>query len=62
MGEMSANTTDTGDITRTTLTVLFIGMLINASFWILRPFLRSIVWATTIVVATWPTLRWLQDD
>jgi predicted PurR-regulated permease PerM len=43
-----------------TLAVLFIGMLIMASFWILRPFLTSIVWATMIVVATWPILMWLQ--
>ena len=57
---MDANTPDTRDITRTTLAVLFIGMLITASFWILRPFLTSIVWATMIVIATWPILLWLQ--
>ena len=33
------------DLTRTTLGVLFIGALIAASFWILRPFLGAIVWA-----------------
>lgn len=49
------------DITRTTLAVLFIGILIAASFWILRPFLTSIVWASIIVVATWPILLWLQN-
>ena len=48
------------DITRTTLAVLFIGMFIAASFWILRPFLTSIIWATIIVVATWPVLLKLQ--
>jgi len=48
------------DITRTTLAVLFIGILIAASFWILRPFLTSIIWATIIVVATWPLLLKLQ--
>jgi len=57
---MDANTPDTRDITRTTLAVLFIGMLITASFWILRPFLTSIVWATMIVIATGPILLWLQ--
>ncbi len=46
----------TQDITRTTLAVLFIGMLIAASFWILKPFLTSILWAAMIVVATWPIL------
>lgn len=48
------------DITRTTLAVLFIGILIAASVWILRPFMTSIVWATIIVVATWPILRKLE--
>lgn len=48
------------DITRTTLAVLFIAILIAASGWILRPFITSIVWATIIVVATWPILRKLE--
>ena len=48
------------DITRTTLAVLFIGILIAASFWILRPFLTAIIWATIIVIATWPLLLKLQ--
>ena len=51
------------DLTRTTLAVLFITALIGASFWILRPFLAASVWATMIVVATWPLMlrvqRWL---
>jgi predicted PurR-regulated permease PerM len=57
---MSSNTSANGDITRVTLAVLFIGTLIAASFWILRPFLTAIVWAAMIVVATWPALLWLQ--
>ncbi|MFZ2196812.1 MAG: AI-2E family transporter YdiK [Thermodesulfovibrionales bacterium] len=48
------------DITRTILAVLFIAILISASFWILRPFLTSIVWAAIIVVATWPVLLKVQ--
>ena len=48
------------DITHTTLSVLFIGILIASSFWILRPFLISIIWALLIVVATWPVLLKLQ--
>ena len=51
------------DITRITLAVLFIGMLMAASFWIIRPFLMALIWATTIVVATWPIMllfqKWL---
>jgi predicted PurR-regulated permease PerM len=48
------------DLTRTMLAVLLIVMLIVASFWILRPFLLSIVWAMMIVVATWPLMLTLQ--
>ncbi|HZV82107.1 MAG TPA: AI-2E family transporter, partial [Geobacteraceae bacterium] len=48
------------DITRTTLAVLFIGILIAATFWILRPFLTAIIWATMIVVTTWPVMLSVQ--
>ena len=48
------------DITRTTLAVLFIGGLIAASFWVMRPFLPAIVWAITLVIATWPLMTWVQ--
>jgi predicted PurR-regulated permease PerM len=44
------------DITRGVLAVLFIVGLIGASLWILRPFIGAIVWAATIVVATWPMM------
>lgn len=44
------------DLTRTVLAVLSIGMLIAASFWIVRPFLPAIIWATMIVVASWPLM------
>jgi predicted PurR-regulated permease PerM len=51
------------DLTRDTLAVVFLFALIAASFWILWPFLGAVVWATMIVVATWPVLlmvqRWL---
>jgi predicted PurR-regulated permease PerM len=48
------------DITRVVLAVLFILVLIGSSLWILLPFLAAIVWAGTIVVATWPLMIWLQ--
>lgn len=48
------------DLTRIVLGVLTIGGLTLASFWVLRPFLLSGIWATMIVVATWPTLRAVQ--
>src|SRR5262245_13920242 len=44
------------DLTRTVLAVLFIGALILASVWILRPFLAPMIWATMIVVSTWPMM------
>jgi predicted PurR-regulated permease PerM len=44
------------DITRNVLAVLFIMTLIGSSIWILRPFIGAIVWAATIVVATWPLM------
>ena len=48
------------DLARNTLGVLFIGGLIVAAFWVLRPFIGPAIWATTIVVATWPLMRRLQ--
>jgi predicted PurR-regulated permease PerM len=44
------------DITRITLAVLFIGLMIFASLWVLWPFMAATVWATMIVVATWPMM------
>ena len=53
------------DLARTTLQLLFLAALIAASFWILRPFLMALAWATMIVVATWPLMlyvpAWLGD-
>lgn len=48
------------ELARITLSVLTIGALILGSLWILRPFLGAVIWATMVVVATWPMLRWLQ--
>jgi predicted PurR-regulated permease PerM len=48
------------DLTRTMLAVLFIAGLIAASLAVLQPFLAATVWAATLVVATWPLLRWLE--
>ncbi len=45
------------ELGRITLSVLFIGGLIGGSLWILSPFLGAFIWATMIVVATWPMLR-----
>jgi predicted PurR-regulated permease PerM len=48
------------DLTRILLAVAGIGSLLASAFFVLRPFLPSLVWATMIVVATWPMLRALE--
>ena len=48
------------DLARITLVVVAIGSLMVTSLWILRPFLPAVIWATMIVVATWPLLLALQ--
>ena len=47
------------DVTRIVLLVLVIAMLLAGSLWTLLPFLGALIWATTIVIATWPALLWL---
>jgi predicted PurR-regulated permease PerM len=48
------------DLTRTTLAVLFISGLIAASLWVMEPFLPAIVWAVTLVIATWSLMLRVQ--
>ena len=50
----SATTPNAPNLTRTTLAVLCIGILIIAGFMVLRPFLSSLIWAAMTVIATWP--------
>jgi predicted PurR-regulated permease PerM len=54
------NQTNSSDLPRTTLAVLFIGILIAACFWVMRPFLSSLLWGAMIVIATWPFFLKLQ--
>ncbi|HXY30380.1 MAG TPA: AI-2E family transporter YdiK [Gemmatimonadaceae bacterium] len=49
------------DLTRVTLSVVFILALILASAWTIRPFLGAGIWATMLVVATWPLLLRAQE-
>jgi predicted PurR-regulated permease PerM len=51
---MKEKTSIPNDLTHTTLSVLFIAILIASSFWVMRPFLMPLMWASVIVVATWP--------
>ena len=55
-----AETTVRWDVTRVLFAVVAIGGLTAASFWILRPFLPSAIWAVMIVIATWPEMRAVQ--
>jgi predicted PurR-regulated permease PerM len=48
------------DLARITFGVLFIGLLLGTSLWILRPFLGPMIWATMVVVATWPLMLRVQ--
>jgi predicted PurR-regulated permease PerM len=44
------------DLARIVLSVIVIGGLMAATFWVLHPFLGAIIWAVMIVVATWPPM------
>lgn len=48
------------DLTRTLLAIVCIAGLIGGSLWVLRPFLGAAIWATMLVVSTWPLLKWLE--
>jgi len=48
------------DLARIVLAVIFLGGLIGGSLWILMPFLGALIWASMIVIATWPVLTRLQ--
>jgi predicted PurR-regulated permease PerM len=49
------------NLTRSTLQLLFVGVLIGGSFWVLRPFIIPLAWAATIVVASWPVFQRMQS-
>ena len=48
------------DLTRIALAVICLLLLIGTTLWVLRPFLAAGVWATMLVVSTWPLLKSLQ--
>lgn len=49
------------DLVRHVLVVLVISLMIAGSLWVMRPFLPALIWATMIVVATWPLLLKVQE-
>jgi predicted PurR-regulated permease PerM len=48
------------DLTRITLAIICLLLLIAGSLWVLRPFLAATIWATMVVVSTWPILKSLE--
>ena len=48
------------DLPRITLQVISLGAMIAASVFVMMPFLVAVIWATMIVIATWPFLVGLQ--
>ena len=54
------NEIPTQDLVRNIVVIAIIGALLAACFWILRPFLPSLIWASMIVIATWPLLLLVQ--
>jgi predicted PurR-regulated permease PerM len=49
-----------GDLAKIVFSIMALCGLIAAVFWILRPFLTAVIWATFIAVSTWPVLLRLQ--
>ena len=60
MANTAPTTVQRPDLTRTVLAILLMIVLVGGSFWVLRPFLLSMIWAMMIVVATWPMMLKLQ--
>ncbi|MCG1055637.1 AI-2E family transporter YdiK [Mycetohabitans sp. B5] len=49
------------DIARALLIIFILSLLIGGSLYIMSPFLPALIWATMIVVATWPMMRGAQE-
>jgi predicted PurR-regulated permease PerM len=49
------------DLARMTLEIIFLVVLIGSTLLILSPFLAPIVWSATLVIATWPLMRHVQQ-
>jgi len=57
---VTASSRPRGDIAHATLSVLFIALLGVCTFWVLSPFLTSLLWAIVICIAIWPMLLRLE--
>lgn len=54
------NSPASSNLTRNTLAIIFLVVLMVACFMVVKPFLSAIVWAGMIVIATWPLFTKLQ--
>lgn len=54
------DSSDRGDAVRLFFLIVVLSILMAGSLYILRPFLPGLIWATTIVVASWPLLLIVQ--
>ena len=50
------------DLTRIVLAAICLLLLIGTTLWVLRPFLAAGVWATMLVVSTWPRTQATAPD
>ncbi|MEC5385546.1 AI-2E family transporter YdiK [Uliginosibacterium sp. H3] len=48
------------ELIRTLLAVLLIALLLFGCYWVLRPFIQGMLWASLIVVASWPLMSGVQ--
>jgi predicted PurR-regulated permease PerM len=60
LGDLPLDLEGKRDLVRIIFAILFVTGLIAASVWILWPFLPATIWATTLVVATWPLMLRVQ--
>lgn len=49
-----------GELARTVFSVLFLVALLGTSLWVVRPFIGPAIWATMVVVASWPLMLKVQ--
>ncbi|KQN53574.1 MULTISPECIES: AI-2E family transporter YdiK [unclassified Erwinia] len=48
------------DLPQIVFSLLFVSMLITASFWVVQPFILGFAWASMVVIATWPLMIKIQ--
>jgi predicted PurR-regulated permease PerM len=49
-----------GELARITFGVLFLVALLGTALWVVRPFIGPAIWATMVVVASWPLMLQIQ--